>query len=506
MGPSQRRRLAVYTGLFVSGTLSLRASPARAYEARVRADYEAQFYGVQSPFGSPDVLRRRHTAALGLEIDDLAGLGERGPRLEFKAHLRLDADFGQTAAERDPSSNRFVPGLEQAPLDVMYAYFDAEGLFSGVLGLRVGRQLTIDALGFWLFDGARLRLTLPLGLELGGFAGFEPRPGLPLLATSRYLGDGVRRGNRDALEANAEPSFLDESRLAPAAGAFLAARGLGPLSASVVYRRIENRSRVRLSPYAASPSELPRTFGESRISSERLGSAARLDWTGVGSASGTANYDLYLRQWNELALELAALPASSLRVGAEVRRTRPSFDGDSIFNWFAQGASGQALGRLGYSPFRALDTNFSWGVHWFETDGDPGAAESDPTRAADRGGHNLVGSLSGRLRLSQSELTLAALAEAGERGHLAGADLGLRSRFGGGLYDSLVLLSLYDWADPLRSERDATSFSYVLGTGLFSGSGLFSQSRVGLEWEHTVNRLVSQRFRVLATLELGVFR
>ena len=73
-------------------------------------------------------------------------------------------------------------------------------------------------------------------------------------------------------------------------------------------------------------------------------------------------------------------------------------------------------------------------------------------------------------------------------------------------YDSLAILSLYDWTDPLRDDRDATSFSYGLGAGMRGGSELFGRSRFGLEWDHTVNRLVSQRFRVLATLELEVFR
>jgi hypothetical protein len=84
--------------------------------------------------------------------------------------------------------------------------------------------------------------------------------------------------------------------------------------------------------------------------------------------------------------------------------------------------------------------------------------------------------------------------------------LSVRQSFDGGSYDALALVSLYDWADPLRRDRSATSFGYVLGAGMQAGTALFDQSRLGLEWEHTLNRLVSQRFRVLATLELEVFR
>jgi hypothetical protein len=390
----------------------------------------------------------------------------------------------------------------------MYAYFEAEGLCNGVVGVRVGRQLVIDALGFWSFDGARLALSLPAGLELGAYAGYEPRPGLPLLATSRYAGDGVSRGNREALEHDAEPSFLDESRLAPALGAWFGLRALGPFSAWIGYRKVENRSRVRVAPFASAPGVQAPTFGEARTSSQRVAGSARLEWPGLASASGSAVYDLYTRLWSDLAVSVDAAPNRVLNVGGELRRSRPTFDADSIFNWFSQGATGKALGRVAYAPLRAFDTSFWWGVHWFETDADPHASSASAASngAPERGGHNLTAGTASRLRLFPAELTLSMLAEAGERGRVAGADLALRTLLAGGLYDSLAMLSLYDWADPLRDERDATSLTYVLGAGVVTGSGLFSRSRLGIEWEHTFNRLVSQRFRVLATLELGVFR
>ena len=84
----------------------------------------------------------------------------------------------------------------------------------------------------------------------------------------------------------------------------------------------------------------------------------------------------------------------------------------------------------------------------------------------------------------------------------AGGDVTTRKFFDGGFYDMLVVSSLYDWSDALRPERDAASFSYVLGGGMTP----FESTRFGLEWEHSMNRLVGQRFRVLATLELSVLK
>jgi len=58
----------------------------------------------------------------------------------------------------------------------------------------------------------------------------------------------------------------------------------------------------------------------------------------------------------------------------------------------------------------------------------------------------------------------------------------------------------------LRPDRSATSFSYVLGGGINPTFMAFSRGRVGVEWEHTMNQLVGQRFRMLATLNFTVLR
>ena len=94
------------------------------------------------------------------------------------------------------------------------------------------------------------------------------------------------------------------------------------------------------------------------------------------------------------------------------------------------------------------------------------------------------------------------MAELGKRGHRVGGDVTTTKEFDNGYYDALVVLSVYDWADELRPNRDATSFTYVLGGGVTP----FDRTRFGVEWEHSMNRLVGQRFRVLATLDLTVMK
>jgi hypothetical protein len=94
------------------------------------------------------------------------------------------------------------------------------------------------------------------------------------------------------------------------------------------------------------------------------------------------------------------------------------------------------------------------------------------------------------------------MGEAGQSGHRLGADLTTRQQFAGGRYDSLVVLSLYDWRNETRAGRDATSFGYVLGGGILP----LQNTRLGIEWEHNMNRLVGQRFRLLGSLSWALLQ
>jgi hypothetical protein len=98
------------------------------------------------------------------------------------------------------------------------------------------------------------------------------------------------------------------------------------------------------------------------------------------------------------------------------------------------------------------------------------------------------------------------MAELGAAGHRVGGDVTTVKTYDAGYYDSRVVLSLYDFADALRPDRYATSFSYVLGFGVLPAIDRISVSRIGVEWEHAMNRLVGQRYRVLATLDFSVLR
>lgn len=472
------------------------APTARAYDAEVDMSVDAQFYMLKSPFGDPEVRYRRYTHTLGLSVYDIDGQDpEGGPTLTFRSRLRLDADFGIEPAEVDPNrSDRFVPALRRSPLDLMYAYLEGQGYLGGYLGFRAGRQYVVDALGWWSFDGAALSVTTPFFLRLEAYTGFEQREGLPMLGTERFTADGVYRGDRSGMEYSQRPEYLREDKLAPALGVALESTDLHWLHARLSYRRVIQSDTVIVSPFGDAGGGFVRAHG-ARISSERIGYAARVNDTDLGAIHARAVYDLYSQLFSEYALGADWYAGDELTVGADADYYVPTYDADSIFNWFGQTGTTSVLGRVEIAPTPRLDTTLSTGVRLFSTQ------DEGPGTLLD-----YVADASARYLVGDGSVAVRGLAEAGQRGHLLGADVTGRQSFDAGFYDTLAVVSVYDWFDELRPSRDATSVGYVLGAGMRPGGSFFAESRIGVEWEHTLNRLVGNRFRILATLDLTMFR
>ncbi len=508
-----RVRAFLYPCLGLTAGLIGLARPALAYEAEVDASLDAQSYTYQSPWGDPLVRRRRFTETLGLAVWNLQGEPDpRGARLSFQSRMRLDADFGHSPGERSLRSTNFVPGLEEAPLDLMYAYLEGERLFRGYFGFRLGRQYVIDTLGFWSFDGGLVSLSTPGGLRFEAYAGFEQRGGgLPTFGTRRFEAQGVYRGDRYGFESDQWPMFLEEAALAPALGLAVDATGFGVLHSRLSYRKVINRDEVNVSPFVDAGNGQYFLSGD-RTSSERLGYSVRADSAGLGALGGSVVYDFYSQLLSQYAAQIDAYVTPKLSLGASFERYTPTFDGDSIWNWFSHSPTTSLLGRGELRFTRALAATLSSGVRWFETEGDPNALPEriSPPAAADREvtGRLLDTSLDAGLRLGlgRSNLALRGGGETGERGHRLGGDLTARRSFGSGRYDGLCVVSVWDWSDALRPDRDATSLGYVLGAGLTPRPSFFARSRLGLEFEHEMNRLVGQRFRVLATLDFTVLK
>ncbi|MCA9647050.1 MAG: hypothetical protein KC492_40455 [Myxococcales bacterium] len=491
------------------GCVALSPGVAQAMDAEVTARVDAQFYTLQSPYGDPLVRRRRYTQTLGLAVYNLQGDYVPGePQLFARALMRLDADFGQESPERDPNrGDRYIPGLEQAPIDLMYAYIEGRNYAGGMLGFKLGRQYVTDALGWWSFDGGSVRLTTPAYFHVDVYGGFEQRGGLPMLSTSRFESQGVYRGTRNDLQQTDYPSFLEETKPAPAYGIAIESEGVHWLHGRLSYRKVINRDEVLLTPFGDQTGGYHFVKGD-RVSSERVGYALRVNPGELGSVQGEVVYDLYNQVFSEYGGGVDAYVTPQFTVGADYDYYLPTFDGDSIWNWFTHNGQTTLTGRTELELSRDIDVALSGGARLYKTDGDPvtyGAYQEstlEPDRDSIKTLVDHFGDLSGTYRWPAGSVNLRSMLETGERGHRYGGDVTTRQAFDNQRYDAMLNLSLYDWSDALRPQRDATSFGYVLGLG----HQLVEDARVGVEWEHFTNRLVGQRYRVVATLDFSLLR
>jgi hypothetical protein len=501
--------------------VALTPSSARAIDTEVTATTAAQGYALRSPFGDPILMRRRVMQTLGFGVYHLLDDEKpTGPQISVKLRLRLDADIGIESSEttfvRGDTRSRYVPGLIEAPVDLMYGYVEGRNLAGGWLGFRLGRQYQSNSLGWWGFDGGLVRIQSPY-VQVEAYGGFEQRGGLPL-SLGRYERNGVWRGDRQSLvdSPDAFAMFLEAGK-APAMGFALESATPYWLHARLDYRRVYNTGAVAASYLPGAQGAL-RTYNETRTSSERLGYAMDATFGDHGAGKGGVVYDLYNQFFSAYYANLDGFVTQRLTVGADFDYFRPTFDGDSIFNWFTQTPITTLTGRGSWQATDRLDLAVNAGVRWWSTDDDPDGPSTLAPDAAGRVGDqgtlvdpkasntarltDVLGSAYGRYRWSTGRATLRGVFEVGERGRREGVDVGGERYFHGGKYGASLRGSVFDWRDDLRPDRSATSVGYVVG-GMWKPGPM---ADVLLEWEHNMNRLVGQRFRVLALVNVVVNR
>ncbi|KYG05239.1 hypothetical protein BE21_42070 [Sorangium cellulosum] len=520
---------------------------AAAADFEVQSTTGVQAYEVASPWGATNIERRRLLQTLGLAVYNIQGDSVPG-EADYSAtvRLRLDADFGvnghlegsQQGGETDYSvagGSRYIPGLREAPLDLMYAYFEGRNVASGWLGFRVGRQYVSDVLGWWSFDGALLRVTTPYYVQIEAYGGLEQRGGLPL-STSRFEAQGMWRGShrgfgddRTLPGSAADYPAFQEAQIAPAFGVALESAGPSFLHGRLTYRRVYNVGTAITQQFPDADGDVQTTDG-SRISQERLGYAANVNVPDLGGLKGGVTYDLYNERVGSFYGGLEVYAGSRVTLGADVDYFVPTFDADSIWNWFTHAPITTITGRAAVDITREVDLAAWGGTRLWMAEGNPeefGAGQCEVARlgpdcvgttALDPSDGDLedyardeenrattmttdvLANLAGRYRTRTSSVELRGMLQTGERGRRTGADLSGERRLHGQRYALGARVSLYNWADPLRPDRDATSFGYVLGAGYRPGE--FADFK--LEWEHDMNRLVGQRFRVVGLVSLRV--
>jgi hypothetical protein len=497
--------------------------PARAHalDAEVTSDSAAQFYDVRSPaanaFGNVTVLeRRRLTTTLGLGVYNLMDSPQgdpRAPDLSFRARIRYDADYGVSSAETDPTNAAnfpvFVPGLDQQLFDMMYAYVEGRRFLGGWLGFRLGRQYVTDVLGWWAFDGAEASVTTPYYFKAEVYGGSEERGGLPL-STTRFDAPGVWFGNRAGFESALYPPF-QPARLAPAYAVALESTGVTWIHGRLTYRRVYNEGASNTSEFASGLFP-PMVYDASRISSERLGYAMDASLANLGGAKAGIIYDFYRGDVTSIYGSLDAYVTPKITASATYDYYVPSFDGDSIWNFFA----GEPMNDVGLRANVDVDDRLSiaGGAHlrvysvqteaFNPTCTTPNCLPSTYYNAAQTyfpsNGHPFDegGDVRARWRTAETNLALQATGAWGDEGDRVGGDLSgqhvIESRYVGS-----ARVGVWQWDDKLRPDRSTTAFNYVLGAGYIFAP----RSQGSVEWEHDFSGLVGQRFRLLFLLTLA---
>jgi hypothetical protein len=517
------RRAAWVGGLLVASAPTLaRAADDHGLDAEVTGDVVAQFYDVRSPTGETVLMRRRLTANLGVSaynlIDRTPG-DAWAPELSFRARVRYDADYGiGSGAVETGNFGSFVPGSSEGLVDIMYAYLEGRRFLHGWLGFKVGRQYMTDALGWWSFDGGEVSLTSPFFVKVEGYGGFEQRGGLPL-STARFESDGIWRGDRSHFDPSLYPQF-QPSAIAPAFGVAVESAGVTWLHGRLDYRRVYNTGTSNVTEFGSglytpavyTGGSCPFGLGSTcRISSERIGYSAEANWADVGGAKAGIVYDFYNAEVTSIYGSLDAYAGKKVTVSADYDYYVPTFDADTIWNFFA-GEPTNDLGLRANVDFTdRLSVSGSGHVRIFDVQTaafNPGGTSYTPSTnysAASTqfptNGHPFDegGNLAARWRTGETLLTLRGSGNFGDEGDRAGADV-----YGQHVFETRYLASLragvWQWNDKLQPDRSTTGVNYVAGIGY-----LFApRSRAMVEWEHDISGLVGQRFRLLMSVAVAV--
>ncbi|MFO0548172.1 MAG: hypothetical protein U0271_07275 [Polyangiaceae bacterium] len=525
------------------------ARPARAADVEITGTTATQFYEVGSPWGY-ELQRQRILQTLGFSLYHLQGDYRPGKDdYSMRILFRIDADVGigqhlssdLADAETDyavAGGTRFVPGLSNVRLDLVAAYLEGRNLAGGWLTFRAGRQTMTDVLGWWSFDGGLVRVHTPAFFDVEVYGGFEQRGGIPL-STSRYESQGVWRGSHGGFdEANGTlrstdyPSYQFAS-YAPAFGVALESAGPSWVHGRLSYRRVYNTGEAFTSPFPDGQGGF-QTVDGLRVSSERLGWAANIEKPDLGGLKGGFTYDFYNQVFPTIFGGIEANILNRVTIGLDADHFTPTFDADSIFNWFTHNPTTTATARVEAHITKELDISAQGGVRLWSTEGDPdtlGAAQcvaaglpenckeqgslvtpqtppGGTSVAQDEANRDLkyvldgLGLLAIRYHHTLGWLDFRGMAQVGERGRRVGGEIVGQKTFDGGRYDVNGRLSVYDFF--LANDTDEgdssslTSFSYSLGVGVKP----LDLAHVGLEWEHSVNDNVGQRFRVLGRLDV----
>jgi hypothetical protein len=510
--PRQRRIKAARRATAWAGAsaLCLASASARALDTDVQNDTNAQFYNVRSPTGEQVLQRGRLTDTLaisGFQLLESPPNDPQAPQLLFRARLRYDADYGVSGNETNTAPanvSNFIPGVQSQGVDLMYGYLEGRKFLHGLLGFKVGRQYVTDVLGWYSFDGGEAKITTPFDVAVEAYGGLEQRGGLPL-STSRFEADGVWRGDRANYDPNAYPAF-QQADIAPVFAVAAESTGVTWLHSRLTYRRVLDTGTSNTSDFS-NGLYTPTSYSGARVSTEKIGYSLDATLPRVGSARAGLVYDLYDAMFSSVYANLDAFVTKDVTAGINYQFYQPTFDGDSIWNFFLTEPQNDLGGRIAWSVTDQVGivAGGHARIYTVQTSEDvtgtsPNIQPNNPSYfPASSHAYDGGGDVSARYKFGEGHLGARASGNFGAEGDRVGGDVN-----GERVFDSRYVVegrvSLWQWQDNLRPDRNATSFGAVEGVGY-----LFApRSRTLFELEEDANRLVGVRLRAMLYLSLAV--
>jgi hypothetical protein len=333
------------------------------------------------------------------------------------------------------------------------------------------------------------------------------------ISSPRFEGDGIWRGNRLGYDPSLYPSFQPVA-IAPARGVALESTGVTWIHGRLTYRRVNNTGQSNTTEFA-SGLYTPSSVNQWRISSEKIGYAIDASLAKLGGAKAGIVYDLYRSEITSAYASLDVYAGQKVTLSADYDYYVPSFDGDSIWNFFAgEPRSDVGLrGNVDVSDRLSIAANAHARMFTVQTaQFDPGDPHYSPSTSCvpangpcatvfPSNGHPFDegGNLSARWRTGETRIALRGSGDFGDEGDRVGADVS-----GEHIFETRYVASgrvgAWQWKDKLRPDRATTSAQYVLGAGY----RFLPRSQGSVEWEHDINGIVGQRFRLMFVLNIGL--
>ncbi|MBW2735780.1 MAG: hypothetical protein JRH20_25620, partial [Deltaproteobacteria bacterium] len=380
--------------------------------------------------------------------------------------LRFFTDFGSYAR-----GGGDVAELADNEFHLLLGSLEGRNIY-GFLDFSLGRQYQMEGYDLFALDGLRLRVNLPYELFVEGSFGVQVNRAHPF-APAVFETDGTSGEGGD------EP-------LSPVFSVAVGVDAPEIFQLRVAYRGVASYGEAP----ASNLSVAQELWG---VDQEILVAQVAMRLPIVGTRiSGGLRYNLLTALYDELGLQLSQ-GVGRHRFELEALRSRPHFDGDSIFNVFALEPYSELAARYAWRILDGLSVATRLGYRWFFT-------PEEVTSTAE----SLAWALSLAWRPSQrffasSDFFWLESEDAGER---LGGDIMGRWTSAPFIYGRRLTLegrvSLARYVDHQRDLDAITTFGVQLGGTLRILPGM----RLHLLVEDNINRLNSSVFRFLAMLDM----